>query len=44
MNVILLKALVALVPSCMLFSGAVALFLGEEAFWCSYSSLAQDVW
>jgi len=31
MNVTLLKALVALVPACMLFSGSAVLFLREKA-------------
>jgi hypothetical protein len=38
MNVILLKALVALVPACMLFSGSIVLFPREKTV-CSFLQL-----
>lgn len=38
MNVTLLKALVALVPTCMLFSGSVALFFRGKSM-CSFLQL-----
>ena len=34
MSVTLLRALVALVPACMLFSGSVVLFLRGKTAWC----------